>query len=124
MKTQFIIMKWAVAKCPSFELKIMSESVPLLLDSSSMASLLWQDHFNRYFRLQLEPAESSVADPYYMFNLTCASGRPILLSRYVKLDMEFLRLQVQRVRFLITQNLNKVLDPRHKTRLPGIAGTS
>ena len=26
------------------------------------------------------------------------------------------------VRFLITQNPNKVLDPDHRTRLPGIAG--
>ena len=50
-------MKWAVAKCPSIELKIMGESVPSLLDSSSMVSLMWQDHFNRYFRLQLGPAE-------------------------------------------------------------------
>ena len=27
-----------------------------------------------------------------------------------------------RVRFLITQNPNKVLDPDHRTRLPGIVG--
>ena len=42
MQTQFKIMKWAVAKCPSIELKIMGESVPSLLDSGSMVSLMWQ----------------------------------------------------------------------------------
>ena len=34
--------------------------------------------------------------------------------------MECLELQVPRVRFFITQNPNKVLDPDHKTKLPGI----
>ena len=28
MQTQFKIMKWAVAKCPSIELTVMGESVP------------------------------------------------------------------------------------------------
>ena len=36
MQTQFEIMTWAVAKCPSTELKIRGESVPSLLDSGSM----------------------------------------------------------------------------------------
>ena len=40
MQTQFKIMKWAVAKCPSIELKIMGESVPSLLDSRSMVRLI------------------------------------------------------------------------------------
>ena len=38
------------------------------------------------------------------------------------MDMEFLGLQVLRVRFLITQNPNKVLGPEHTTRLPRIVG--
>ena len=77
MQAQFKIMKWAVAKCPSIKLKIMGESVPLHLDSGSMVSLMWQGNFNRYFRLQLGPAEGSVAD------LTSASGGAISLSRYL-----------------------------------------
>ena len=40
MQTQFKTMKWAVATCPSVELKIMGESVPSLLDSGSMVSLM------------------------------------------------------------------------------------
>ena len=89
MQTQFKIMKWAVAKCPSIELKIMGESVPSLLDSGSMVSLMWQDHFNRYVRLQLGPAEGSVADTHHLFDLTSANGGAIPLSRYVELDVEF-----------------------------------
>ena len=69
-------MKWAVVKSPSVELKIMGESVPSLLDSGSIVSLMQQDHFNRYFRLQLGPAEGSVADGHHIFNLTSASGEP------------------------------------------------
>ena len=107
-QTQFKIMKWAVAKCPSIELKVMGESVPSLLDSISMVRLMWQDHFNGYFRLQLGPAEGSVADTHHLFDLTSASGWAIPLSRYVELDVEFLGLHVPRVRFLITQNPNMV----------------
>ena len=70
MQTQFKIMKWAIAKCPSVKLKIMGESVPSLLNSGSMVSLMWQDHFNTYFRPHLGPAEGSVADAYHMFDLT------------------------------------------------------
>ena len=108
MPTQFKIMNWAVAKCPSVELKIMGEPVPSLMDSSSMVSLMWQDHFNQYFRLQLGPAEGSVADTHHLFDLTSASGGTIPVSRYVKLHVEFLGLQVPRVGFLITQNPNKL----------------
>ena len=122
MQTQFKIMKQTVAKCPSIKLKTMGESVPSLLDSGSMVSLMWQDHFNWYFRLQLLPAEGLVADAHHLFNLTSASGGAILLSRYIELDVEFLGLQVSRVGFLITQNPNKALDPDHKTRLPRIVG--
>ena len=103
-------MKQAIAKCSSVKLKIMGESVPSLLDSGSMVSLMWQDHFNRYFRPQLGPAEGSVADAYHMFDLTSGSGGAIPLSRYMELDVEFLGLQVPRVGFLIVQNPNKVLD--------------
>ena len=122
MQTQFKILKWAVAKCPSIKLKIMGQSVPSLLDSGSMVSLMWQDYFNQYCRPQLGPAEGLVANAHHLFDLTSASGGAIPLFRYVKLDVEFLGLQVPRVRFLITQNPNKVLDPDHKTRLPRIVG--
>ena len=74
MQPQFKIMKWVVAKCPSVKLKIMGESVPSLLNSGSMVSLMWQDHFNRYFRLHLGPTKGSVASTHYMLNLTSASG--------------------------------------------------
>ena len=58
----------------------MGESVPLLLDSGSMVSLMWQNHFNRYFRLQLGPAEGSVADTHHLFDLTSASGGPRIVG--------------------------------------------
>ena len=40
MQTQFKIMKWAVVKCPSIKQKVTGESVPSLLDSGSMVSLM------------------------------------------------------------------------------------
>ena len=57
-----------------------------------------------------------------MFDLKSANGGGIPLSRYVELDVEFLGLKVPKVGFLITRNPNEVLDPEHKTRLPGIVG--
>ena len=122
MQTQFKIRKWALAKYPSIELNVMGESVPSLLDSGSMVSLMWQDHFHRYFRSQLGPAEGLVADTHHLFDLTSASGGAIPVSRYVELGIEFLGLHVPKVGFLITQNPNNVLDPDHRTRLPRIVG--
>ena len=46
MQTRFKIMKWAVARGSSIEVKVIGESVPSLLDSGSMVSLMQQDHFN------------------------------------------------------------------------------
>ena len=93
MQTQFKIMKWTVAKCPNTELKIMGESVPSLLDSGSMVSLMWQDHFYRYFRPQLGPAEGSVADVYHVFNLTSMSGGHTIVQ-VCRIGCGFLGLQV------------------------------
>ena len=42
------------------------------------------------------------------------------LSRYIKLDIEFLGLKAPRVRFLNTQNPNEVLDAECKTKLHSI----
>ena len=120
LQTQFKILKRAVAKCPKVNVTIMGENMPSLLDSSSMVSLMQQTYFNRYFRLQLGPAEGAVAEAHNLFDLKSANGRGIPLSRYVELDIEFLGLKVPKVGFLITQNPNEVLDPKHKTRLPGI----
>ena len=63
-----------------------------------------------------------MAEVHNLFDLKNANGGRIPLSRNVKLDVEFLGLRMPRVGFLITQNPNEVLDPEHKTRLPGIVG--
>ena len=94
----------------------MGESVPSLLDSGWMVSLMWQDHLNRYFRLHLELVEGSMADAYHMFHLTSASGEAIPLSSYVELGMEFLGLPVPRLDFDYPES------KQGKTRLSGIVG--
>ena len=38
LQTQFKIMKWVVAMCPSVKLMIMGEPVPSLMDSGSVVS--------------------------------------------------------------------------------------
>ena len=122
MHTVFKIMKWAVAKCSSVKLKIMGESVPSLLDSHSMVSLMQQDYLIDILGCSWDPAEGSVTDAYHIFDLTSASGGAIPLSRYVELDVEFWGLQVPMAGFLITHNPNEVLDPEHKARLSRIVG--
>ena len=122
LQTQFKIMKRAVAKCPKVNVTIMGENMPSLLDSSSVVSLMQQTYFNRYCRPQLGPAEGAVAEAHNLFDLKSANGGGIPLSRYVELDVEFLGLKVPKVGFLITQNPNEILDPKHKTRLPSIVG--
>ena len=46
----------------------MGESMPLLLDSGSMVSLMQKTYFNRYFRLQLGLAEGKL--PRHIICLT------------------------------------------------------
>ena len=120
LQTQFKIMKRAVAKCPIVNITIMGENMPSLLDSGSMVSLMQQTYSNRYFRPQLGPAEGAVADAHNLFDLKSTNGGDIPLLKYVELDVNFLGLNVPRVRFLIIQNPKDVLDPEHKTRLPSI----
>ena len=122
LQTLFKIMKRAVAKCPKVNITIMGENMSSLLDSGSMVSLMWQTYFNRYFRLQLGPAEGAMAEAHNLFDLKNANGGGIPLSRYVELDVEILGLKVPRVRFLITQKPDEVLDIEHKTRLPSLVG--
>ena len=111
-------MKRAVAKCPKVNITILGEIMPSLLDSGSMVSLMWQT----YLRPWLGPAEGAVVEAHNIFNLKSANDGGIPLSRYIELDVEFLGLEVPRVRFLNTHNPNEVLDLEHKTRLPGIVG--
>ena len=113
LQTQFKIIKRSVAKCPKVNVTIMGENMPSLLDSSSMVSLMPQTYFNRYFRPQLGSAEGAVAEAHNLFDLKSANGGGIPLSRYVGLDDEFLGLKLPKVGFLITQNPNEVLDPKH-----------
>ena len=53
LQTWYRIMKRAVAKCPSVNIKMMGEDMPSLLDSGSTVSFMWQMYFNRYFSPQL-----------------------------------------------------------------------
>ena len=110
-------MKRAVTKCPSVDIKIMGESMPSLLDSGIMISLMWQTYFKRYFRPHLGPVQGAVAKAYNLFDLKSANGVGIPLSRYIKLDVELLGLKVPRAGFLITQTPSEVLDSEHDLTL-------
>ena len=45
---------------PQSEYYTMGKSMPSVMDSVSMANLMWQTYFNRYFRLQLGRAERAL----------------------------------------------------------------
>ena len=44
------------------------------------------------------------------------------MKTYVELDINFLGLKVLNVSFLILEELNRVLDKKHQTKLPGTIG--
>ena len=69
LKTQFKMMKRAVAKCPEVNITIMGDSMPFLLASSSMVSIMQQTYFNRYFRPHLGPAKGAMAEAHNSFDL-------------------------------------------------------
>ena len=71
--------------------------------------------------MQLGPTKGSVADAHHVpFNKCQWWGHAII--QVCQTGCGILGLQVPRVRFLITQNPNKVLDTDHKTRFPRIVG--
>ena len=50
----------------------------------------------------------------HLFDFECINGGGIPLSRHVEMDVKFLCIKVPRVKCLITQNPNEVLDPKPK----------
>ena len=57
-----------------------------------------------------------------LFNLTAANDGQLPMKKYVALDINFLGLKVPNLGFLIIEELNRILDKKHQTKLSGIIG--
>ena len=68
------------------------------------------------------PSDGEKAEAYQLFQLTAANKVKLPVSIYVELDLDFLGIVVPKVRALITQEPNELLDTCHKTKLPGVVG--
>ena len=61
-------------------------------------------------------------DAHLLFNLTAANDGQLPAKKYIELDVNFMGLKVLNVGFLIIDEPNRVLEKKHHTKLPGIAG--
>ena len=70
----------------------------------------------------IETPTGEKSDAYILFNLMVANDWQVSMKKYVELDINFWRLKVPNVGFLILEEPNRVLDKKHQTKLPGIIG--
>ena len=61
-------------------------------------------------------------DAQVLFNLMAANDGQLPVKTYIELDINFFRLKVPNVGFLIVEEANRVLDGKHHTNLPDIIG--
>ena len=72
------------------KLECLDRSLPLLLDSRSMVSLICQSYFDQYIKLALGPANGPEAFADNLFELKNVNDSEIPLTRYFEIDTGFL----------------------------------
>ena len=120
VETKIEIMQCTVAKCPEACISAHGIQILSLLDSGSEVTLLWQSYFNKHILLKIKLPTGEKADAHTLFKLTVANDGQMPIKMYTELDITFLGLKVLNVGMLIAEELNQVLDKKHKTKLPGI----
>ena len=93
-----------------------------MLDSGSKVSVICQSYFKEHLLPRIETPAGEIADAHILFNLTAANDGQLPMKNYIKLDINFLGLKVLNVGFFILVELNRFLDKKHQTKLPGIIG--
>ena len=121
-QTKINIMQQAVAKCPKVSISCKMVQMLSLLDSGSEVSLIYQSYFKERLLPRIETPMGEKADAHVLFNLMVVNDGQLCMKTYIELDINFLGLKLLNVAFLILVELNRVLERRHHTNLPGIIG--
>ena len=116
------IMQQAVARCLKVSISSKGVQIPSLLDSSSKVTFICQSYYKEHLLPKIETPIGEKADAHILFNLTAANDRQLPMKTCIELSINFLRLMVLNIGFLILVEPNRVLDKKHQTKLPGIIG--
>ena len=114
------VMQRAVATCPKINMGCWSKKIPSLLDSGSQVTLICQSFFEQEILPLIKPSDGEKAKAHQLFQLTAANNGKLPISMYMELDLDFWGIVVPKVRVLISQEPNELLETRHKTKLPGM----
>ena len=95
-------MKQAVAKCPWADFKYFKNTIPSLLDSGSMVSIVRQDYFDHYIKPNIGPAKGQDVSAHNLFKLKGSNEGDILIT-YFDMNVKFLGLQVPKGGFLFAK---------------------
>ena len=91
-----------------------------LLNSGSMVSLGQQSYFDRNIQPKQGPARRLEVTFHNLFNLKDANGGDIPITQHFEMNVAFLALKVQCVRFLTVKESRELLETKKKTKLSGI----
>ena len=80
-------MTQTVVECPSMNLKFLENTMPSLLDSGSMVSLVQSDYFDHFIQLKLEPTKGPEANVHNLFKLKKASEGGIPITHCFEMDV-------------------------------------
>ena len=85
-------------------------------------TLIWQSYFDENLVHLVRAYSGEKSETHTLFHLTVGNDEELPITKYIELDLNFMRLIVPRVRILVTRDPNQLLDPKHWTRLPGVVG--
>ena len=91
-----------------------------LLDSICLVTLMCQNYFNYLLRPMLEITEGLEATAHNMLKSKGINKWGILLIKYCKMDIKFLKKKVPSVRFLVSRKQNELFNQNHNKILLGI----
>ena len=116
------VMQGAMVTCPKVNMGCARKRIPSLLDSGSQVTLICQSFLEQKILPHIRQSDGEKAEVHQLFQWTAANNGKLPIFIYVGLDLDFLGIVVPKVRVLITQECNELLDTCHKTKLPSMVG--
>ena len=106
-------MHHAVPKCPKLNNKCEGIKISASLDLGSEVLSLYQSSFKKYVKCMIHPSITSKTEACSLLKLTAADDGQLPATMSVKLYMDILELKVPKLGFLITKDLNHILETEH-----------
>ena len=103
LKTKQRVMQRAISTCPSVTLDIQGKGVPSLMDSGSMATLIWEGYFEKNILPLLKSSPGQLSEAHSLFRLSAANNGILLVPRYFEADIQLLGFSMPHVGFLVVK---------------------